>query len=379
MKDTYQHTKKWLIGSIAIIGIFALGFVTLQILESQKSENKQRIQKKDTPHVLIKPVKYTNHQTDISGSGQLQTYSELDIVSEAVGKLHAGSIPLKEGTTFQKGDILAHINTTETKYALQAQKSSFIASFTRVLPDIEIDFPTEYTKIEKFTNSLSSNKTFPELPEFSQKKIEIFLASKGILSEYYSIKKMEYTLSKHTIHAPFSGTIKMVYNQPGAYMNPGNKIISIMRNDIFEVEVPVDIKKATWIQPGQSVRIFSNESTRTWNGKVARIANHLNPQTQARSVYITTQNDGTMISGEYVTVSITGEVIKNVFKIPRNALLNDSTVYSVKNGKLQKTQITITKSGNDFFLIQDIPENDSVIIEPLIHAKENMNVNTYTR
>jgi multidrug efflux pump subunit AcrA (membrane-fusion protein) len=379
MKQThFPFKRKALIGIIALISIIAIGFLLLQIFEAQKPKSPAQAKEKQKINVLVKPANYTHHQTDITSSGQLRSYSEVDIVAEASGKILEGSILLKEGMRFSKGDVLVQINSTETRLSLQAQKSSFVASLIRILPDIQLDFPEDYTKTESFANELSSDKPFPKLPDFTNKKIEVFLASKGILSEYYSIKKMEYTQSKHTITAPFSGTIKAVYNQPGAYMNPGNKIISIIRTDRFEVEVPIDIQKATWIQTGQSVTIISNQLSRSWKGKVERIANYINPETQARSVYITTQNDGSMISGEYVSVSISGETIQDALQIPRNAIIEDSCVYTVKQGKLHKQELTIIKSGTDFFLVKDIPAGDSIVIEPLVNAQENMEVVTYT-
>ncbi len=379
MKHTrFSFQRKALMGIIALIVIIALGFILLRVFEAQKPKSPARAKEKQKINVLVKPADYTQHKTDITSSGQLRSYSEVDVVAEASGKILEGNISLKEGIRFSKGDILVQINNTETRLSLQAQKSSFVASLTRILPDIQIDFPEDYKKIDSFANELSSEKIFPKLPDFSHKKIEVFLASKGILSEYYSIKKMEYTLSKHTITAPFSGTINAVYNQPGAYMNPGNKIISIIRTDRFEVEVPIDIQKATWIQTGQSVTIISNQLSRSWKGKVERIANYINPETQARSVYITTHNDGSMISGEYVSVSISGETIQEVLQIPRNAIIEDSCVYTVKQGKLHKQELTIIKTGTDFFLVQGVPVGDSVVIEPLVSAQEKMKVLTYT-
>jgi hypothetical protein len=85
-----------------------------------------------------------------------------------------------------------------------------------------------------------------------------------------------------------------------------------------------------------------------------------------------------MISGEYVSVSISGETIQDALQIPRNAIIEDSCVYTVKQGKLHKQELTIIKSGTDFFLVKDIPAGDSIVIEPLVNAQENMEVVTYT-
>src|SRR5690606_3039340 len=100
-------------------------------------------------------------------------------------------------------------------------------------------------------------KKFDNLPSFSTQKLEIFLASKQILSDFYAIQQAELALSRYTIYAPYNGSITQTYNQVGAYMNPGNKIMRIIQTDMYEIEIPIDVAQAGWIQKGQKVQVSS--------------------------------------------------------------------------------------------------------------------------
>jgi len=370
--------RKWVIGIIGTLVVLVAGILIMKGLTNMKPEDKKRVPVQEEQYVLVKEVKYKTIESSISGSGKLISYSELDVVSEGAGKIEFGNLLIKKGTSFTKGQVLARIYDDEAKLSLQAQKSRFITSLTRSLPDIRIDFPNEFNQIQSFSNSLSTSKKFPELPEITNQKLEAFLSSKMILADYYTIKQMELSVARYTIYAPWSGSIAEVYNGEGAYMNPGGRIMRIIQTDKFEVEVPVELENASWISIGQDVLITSSQRSQTWHGKVSRLANFVDPKTQSRSVFISINNNGSMLNGEYISVSFVGEAIDNVIEIPRNSVINKKFVYTVEKSKLKKVKIDIIKSGEDFSLIRGLNEGDSVVVEPLVAAQEGMSVKTLT-
>ena len=62
------------------------------------------------------------------------------------------------------------------------------------------------------------------MPEIRNDQLEIFLASRNVISEYYTFKRDELQLDRRTVVAPFSGTYKEVYMELGAYTNTGGKV-----------------------------------------------------------------------------------------------------------------------------------------------------------
>ena len=102
---------------------------------------------------------------------------------------------------------------------------------------MKIDFPESVDSYRDFFTSISVDKALPPLPEISDDQLKIFLASRNVISEYYSIQRDELQLKRRTIRAPFNGTYKEVYLENGAYTNTGGRVARAIRTDKMELEV----------------------------------------------------------------------------------------------------------------------------------------------
>ena len=373
MDENLKKKRYTLIGIAALLLVFVLGYTALRVFEAMKPQPVPRVAPTDERYVHAIIAEYNYIESNIVGSGRLNPYAEHDVVAEASGKILQGSVVLKKGSHFSKGDVIARIYDTESRLSLQARKSTFIASMARVLPDVRIDYPNYYERIEAFAQSLSPQKIFPDFPDVSNTKLLTFLAARGVTAEYYTIQQMESALRRHVLYAPFNGSIKEVYNEVGAYVNQGGRVARIIRTDKYDVEVPLSVEQTTWLSKGQQVRVVSNERGRTWQGTVSRIADFIDSQTQARSIFVELANDGFLVSGEFVHVHFITEPIDSVIQIPRNALY-DSTVYTIKQGLLQKQNVSVVKRGFDYMLIRGVEPGDTIVAEPIVRTQNQMQV-----
>ena len=67
--------------------------------------------------------------------------------------------------------------------------------------------------------------------------------------------------------------------------------------------------------------------------------------------------------------------LENVCQIPRRAIFGNNNIYALdSNNTLIIIKITITSSEGSNVIVSNIPENSVVVIEPLIDAKEKMQV-----
>ena len=78
----------------------------------------------------------------------------------------------------------------------------------------------------------------------------------------------------------------MVYLEPGSVANPGSRIASMIRTDKLELEVPVRIEDAYWINVGDQVNVSTKDRQIQWTGKVVRKSDFMDPSSQAITVYI---------------------------------------------------------------------------------------------
>ncbi|MBK8805693.1 MAG: efflux RND transporter periplasmic adaptor subunit [Bacteroidales bacterium] len=358
------------------LGIITLGFVFMKFLSAQKPVKEPLNQKKIARTVKAEKIKYDVIHSSITATGRLAASSEIELVAQASGIILEQKIRLKSGESFSKGEILFEIDKEQQSLALKAQKSNFLNTLVNVLPDIKIDFNNHYTEFDNFLKNIELNKSLPEFPSITNQKLKIFLASRGVLAAYYSIKQQEVALSRHVVTAPFNGSFTQVTMEAGSYTNIGGRIAKIIKTDDLEMEVAVDNSNSKWLKKNQEIEIFSNSRNLKWTGTIVRISDFVNAQTQSRAVYIKVKNKTgqQLLSGEYLTANLGGITIKNSFEIPRNAVFNTNEVYIVVDGKLKIKTINILKINDKTLLFNGLENGDVIVTEPLINANENTEV-----
>ena len=364
-------TKRKLIVTVSILAVIFGSIGLMKLLASMKNEAPEKNQDTYVRYVLAKEVNYSTINSEIIAQGRVNTSRELDLISEANGKILQGSVILKKGTTFKKGNHIFQIYKDELELSLNSQKSKFMNSVAGILPDIKIDFPENYQGFINFFTSIDVNKPLPAFPKADNSKLKVFLASRGIAAEYYAIKQAELSLSRSAIYAPFDGAITQVYMEVGAYANMGAKVARIISTENLELEVPINNSDSKWIAIGNKVKINSSGRNKDWEGTISRFANFVDATTQSRAVFITIPNtNNDVLSGEYMTATFNTITVNDVMEIPRNCVFNQNEVFIIENNKLKKAFISIIKVNQQSILFNGVQKNTVIVTEPLIGAKE---------
>lgn len=365
--------------------IYFIGSISYEMGVNYGELNAETIRKNkeiQTKNDSIEPkyVKTTlihNHvrPLTISSYGRVTSSSNINISSEVQGNL-SSNITLKKGTEFKKGQLLVQINDKDAQLALKARKSNYLNIISSCLPDLLVDFPEQYKKWMNFFNSIQIEKELPIFPVFNNSKEKNFIISRNILAEFYNIKSDEARLSKFKISAPFDGTVIESYTDEGANVNPGTPIIKIIRNGELEIEIPIPIENKKHIKIGNKVLLSENNNQ--VEAKISRIGEFVNPNTQNLSVYASINNEMEKLfyDGMFMDATIISEGIENVAEIPRRAVFDKSTIYSVNDNLiLIPLQLNIIARNENSYIVKGLSDSTRVVIEPVINAKDSMKVN----
>jgi len=364
----------------ALIFIIGMAYGLMRYLILIKEEPKKQPPKESKRYVKAEEVKYTTILTPTSAPGRLLPMAEFDLVAEASGKLLPGNVQLKKGSTFSKGQILFTVYPDELALSIKASKSQYLNTLANVLPDIKIDYPQEEKKFNDFFASIKLDKRLPPLPEIDNEQFKIFLSSRDLISDYYKIKKDELQLSRHTVYAPFTGTLSEVYTETGAYVNAGGKVARMIQTDMLEMEVPLERFDAEWVKIGDKVKVYSEKSGTEKTGIVVRKNLFIDANTQSQGVFIRISNisEPKFLAGEYLKAFFPGHPVKDAMEIPRNIVFNSDEVFVIEGGRLQKRKINIIKINNENTLIfNGLPVGDSLVMQPLINVQEGSMVNVH--
>lgn len=358
--------------------ILGLAYGIMKFLIAQKEEPPARRSIDAKRYVRAEIIRYGTVLSPISERGRMSSLAEINLSAEAPGKIEQGDIMLKEGASFNAGDVIFSIYEDEAALSLQARKSQFLNTLALMLPDISIDYPGYEAAFRDFFNSIEIEKKLPEFPEVDDEQLNIFLASRNVLSEYYTIRKEELQLSRHVIRAPFRGTLTDVFMEVGAYTNTGGTVARAIRTDQLELEVPLVRADALWIRPGDPVEISSGSRTGSWHGTVIRKGQVVDESTQSQKVYVRIHNNSMqpLLAGEFLTATFPGRPIDSVMEMPRNAVFNTNEVFLVKGKRLVKTRIHITKENTNTLLFDGPEAGDTLVIQPLVNVFEGTRVIT---
>ncbi|NQT77044.1 MAG: efflux RND transporter periplasmic adaptor subunit [Bacteroidetes bacterium] len=364
---------------ISIIAILVISFLAMSYFTALKKTPETETPEEIARKVQALPVDYDRVSYTISSTGRLGSQSYVDIISEVQGEILPGNVPLKKGQRFRKGELLIRIYDEITDYNLKAAKSRFQNSIANILPDFKIDFPEDYQKIKDFFDLLKINEPLPELPVINSDQQRIFLASRNILNDYFSIKSSEIQLSKHRIFAPFNGTFTIVNLEVGSIASPGSRLARIINTSMLELEIPVAVSDVKWITKGDKVKVTSGDEAEEWTGTVVRKADYVDSQSQSVSVFISVQNnaDHPLYEGQYLKAWFRGELTGQAMEIPRRAVFNSNEVFIVIDSTLKKAEINILKINQKSMIFNGLDEGVYVVVEPLVNASEGTMVEIY--
>ncbi len=367
-----MNWRKFLLNILFIIIVIAIAYFVMGYLSSMKTTPESKPRKDAILYVRAKQVNYETNSAVISATGRLSSQEEVDLTSEVQGQILQGNVVLREGTTFRKGDLLLRIFDEEVKNNLKASKSRFMNGIASILPDIRIDYPESYTKYEDFFNSIKIDKPLPELPGLDSEKEKVFLASRNILNDYYSIKSTEVRVERYKLYAPFDGTFTNVFMEVGSVANMGSRIASMIRTDKLELSVPVEAQDIYWIQVGDKVKASTQDGMHSWDGVVVRKSGFVDPGTQSITVYVNLipSPGNQLYQGQYLKATFSNKTIENSIEIPRNAIFDKNKVFVVENDLLAVRQVNIHKMTSKTVIFSGLEANAWVVTEPLINVSE---------
>lgn len=369
---------KGIITLVAAVIVLGGAFLASGWLTGQKENSEIAVPKKNPRLVQTRVVEYETVKSAIEVPGRLSSGRIVDVISEAQGEILPGDISLKVGENFNKGQMICRIYDTEQILSIKASKSRLLNSLASALADIKFDYPDKFDDMEAFFESIKIDEPMPDIPDIEDKSLKIFLASRDILNQYYTIKGMEERLDKHYIRAPFNGSVMEVYLEAGGIANMGTRIAKIIKTDVLELEVPVEVDDLQWVKIGDEVEVLNEALSHTWKGTVARISQFIDPDTQSANVFVKIKNnkDYPIYTGMFLIARFDEKEIINAMEIPRQAVFNQNEIFFVQDSALRKQTIQIQKINNNTLIFNGLDEGLEIVVEPLINVKEGTIVST---
>lgn len=325
--------------------------------------------------VYTKQVENNAIPVSITSSGNLSAKNKIELYAEVQGVLNPVGKEFKAGTSFTKGQTILSINSDEFYANLQAQKSAFFNSLTAIMPDIQLDYPNEYSKWQAYLASFDINKTTPKLPNTNSDKEKFFISGRGIVTSYYNVKNLETKLAKYRIQAPFSGVLTEALVTKGTLVRTGQKLGEFINTSVFELEVNINEAYAHLLKLGKTVEVSNINNTKTWIAKVVRINSKVDQTTQTIKVYLEVKGEE-LRDGMYLNASLQTKEIENAIELSRKLLVDDTKVFVVNDSVLSLVNIKPAYFTNETVIVQGLENGMQVLSKSIPGAYDGMLVKT---
>lgn len=264
-----SRTRLWIIlGCVVLLG--ALGAVA-----AARNRNKEKPITVTTDKTFIKTITHV-----VTATGKVQPETEVKISPEVAGELTA--IPVVEGQTVRKGDLLVRIKqdfylaqVEQQEAALASARAASVLSQAR-LAKAEQDF--------KQANDLHVKQLISEA-EFTSARTNLNVARADYESSLAQIRRTEGALSqfrdqlaKTTIYAPMDGTVSSLTSEVGERVVgtgqfAGTEIMRIADLSAMEVRVRVNENDVVNVKVGDRAIVAVDAFPgRKFEGKVNEIS-----------------------------------------------------------------------------------------------------------
>lgn len=353
--------KTTLIRRIVAIVIILGGSLAIAVyMKSRKEPPRKKAERVAQNVVEVMAFTPGDEKIVVPVSGRIQAKNKIEVLSQVTGTLLSGSKPFKEGNSFAKGQILMRLDDTDARMAVVAQRSTFQTNLTLLLADIKIDHADEFAGWNTYAGKLDPEKDLPELPEVKSSHLKNFLVAKGIYQLYYQIQASEAHLRKFVLIAPFNGILASANVTEGEVIRAGQPVGVFLQADHYEMEVGLSLLDKEKVKAGNEVTLRATDKPGTWNGKVARISESIDPGTQTVKVYIDVTGSG-LYDGMYLSGKLYAGTAGGVMRYPSNLVTESNEVYIVNDSVLNAVKAEVIHREGQTVLLSGIPEGAQLV------------------
>lgn len=361
--------------------ILIAGFFLMKTLAGMKEEPPKRTPPPKVKIVSTAVVDLTEVPVQIIAYGRVTSSQPVTLSSEVAGTLQRGTIPFQPGQSFRRGDVLLTIDDRQAQLDLNSAKSDFLNALAAVLPEIKVDFPDEFPLWQAYFDRCNFDESLAELPVVNDQKIKLFLSRFNVYKLYFTIRDLEIRFDKHTIRAPFNGSILTAELRPGSTARVGSLLGTIINLDDLEVEVPIPARDVPLIDYDQSVTFTSSEMPGSWTGQIKRIGKTIDLQTQSVQVFasIREKPGQPLFDSMFLQATIPGQSIPEAISIPQKILYNDQFTYVIENGALAQREVHVAHQELDRVVIdRGLTTGDTLVVDVLQGIAPGMKVQART-
>lgn len=338
-RQTSEEGKTKLMMAIACLAIVAVGALVANWFTSSAPEARKRPPVKIVPLVRVQKVHPQTQTVVVNAMGTVIPAQELILKSRVAGEIVTLHPEFTEGGVFRKGQIVVQIDDLDYQLIV-AQKRSAVADASF---NLKLELGRQDVAQREWSLLNGDNPTPEADAELALRKPHLDKARSDLEAAQAELEAANLQLARTKIRAPFNAVVRSTDVAYGSMVAAQEPLATLAGTDQYWVQVSVPVDRLPWIavpenrtQAGANVQVrYQGDAKR--DGRVEKLLSDLEEKGRMARLVIAVGDplglhksadaQPAMLIGEYVRVAIQGRDITSAYRIPREALRDNTYVW----------------------------------------------------
>jgi membrane fusion protein (multidrug efflux system) len=317
---------------------------------------KARAQNASPPQTVSTMIaEYSEWQPEVASVGNMRAFRGVDVTTEVAGLVR--TLNFKSGEDARSGAVLVELNADSDIAQLHALQAAADLSETTYKRD----------KVQFEAQAISQATLDADAADLKNRRAQA--------------EAQAALVAKKTLRAPFAGRLGITTLNPGQYLNPGDKVVTLQAIDPILVDFRVPQRELARIATGQAVDLTTDAFPgEVFPGKVTAIDPRVDTASRNFQVEASVVNtDRRLLPGMFARVAVLSGKKQRYLTLPQTAITYNpygATVFVAvksKDGKsLVAQQVFVSVGatrGDQAAVITGIKEGDQVVTSGQLKLK----------
>lgn len=339
-----KKTNIWIGVILLLLTVFFLkvGF-------SKSSEKKKNLREKVQKKVDVFVVEPSSLISEITVTGSLMAYDEVDLKNEVAGRVVKINLP--EGKSVKKGTLLVKLYDDDLQAVLKRLQSQLVIQ-GRIYKR-----QTELLKV----SGISQN-------DYEQTLLQVNTIKANIAEEKALIRKTE-------VRAPFDGTIGLRNISVGAVVSSSTLLATIRTSNKLKLDFYVPEKYSSEITVGMKVKFSMYNEDKLFDAEIIATERGIDNTTRNLKVRaLVTASSKELVPGAFANVQLKLGENLHALMIPTQAIIPQEGAKNVIVARKGKAHFVTVKTGirksSKIEVTEGLEPGDTVICSGILFLKE---------
>src|SRR5438132_8811688 len=272
--------KKRMVIMLVLVGLLIGGVVGFNFFKGYMMQKYMASSPVPPATVSTMKADYQQWQPQLTAVGTMRAVRGVDVTSEVAGLVR--SVEFKSGDEVKAGQVLAQLNAESDIAQMRALEAAADLAATVY----------ERDKAQLAAEVISKAQVDNDAADLKSKRAQV--------------AQQAATVQKKTIRAPFSGKLGISMVNPGQYLNPGDKLVTLQTIDPIYIDFFLPQQQLMQVSIGQPVTVTTDAfKSITFAGKVSAISPKVDPSTRSVQIEATVPNSKRqLLPGMFASVKV---------------------------------------------------------------------------